>query len=94
MQVPRFRSGRRHVVEAPPRADQPFDVCGGAGLREVRSAASVSGVATRVRARTLAYEMAPRAIAALTFGSNASACATRTFSRAAPSAIPGRQWSQ
>ena len=58
------------------------------------SAASLSGVATRVSARTLAYEIAPRCMVALMRGSVARAWATRTFSRAAPKAMPVRQCSQ
>ena len=53
--------------------------------------ASVSGVATRVRARTLAYDSSPRASAWASRGSVARARATRTFSRAAPRSRPTRQ---
>ena len=51
-------------------------------------------MATRVIARTFAYEMTPRRIAALTRGSVASAFATRTFSREAPRSMPVRQCNQ
>src|SRR5207245_545141 len=46
------------------------------------SRSSVSGVATRVSARTLAYESSPRARARASRGREPSARATRTFSRA------------
>src|SRR5439155_15649733 len=52
---------------------------------------SVSGVATRVRARTLAYDSSPRARAPASSGSVSSARATRTRSRAAPGSSPTRQ---
>ena len=52
---------------------------------------SVSGVATRVSARTLAYDSSPCASAWASRGSVASARATRTFSRAAPRSRPTRQ---
>jgi hypothetical protein len=52
--------------------------------------ASVSGVATRVRARTFEYESCPRANASVNLGSVARACATRTCSRAAPGDMPTR----
>src|SRR5881397_99852 len=58
------------------------------------SRSSVSGVATRVRARTLAYESSPRARAWARSGSVPRARATRTFSRAAPRSSPTRQLSQ
>jgi hypothetical protein len=58
------------------------------------SRASVSGVATRVRARTLAYDSSPRASAWARSGSVPRARATRTFSRAAPRSSPIRQLSQ
>ena len=51
---------------------------------------SVSGVATRVTARTLAYEISPRASAPRNNGRFASVRATRTFSRAAPRSSPTR----
>src|SRR6266545_1576783 len=55
---------------------------------------SVSGVATRVRARTLAYESSPHARARASRGSVPRARATRTRSRAAPRSSPTRQLSQ
>jgi hypothetical protein len=55
------------------------------------SRASVSGVATRVRARTLAYDSPPRAKASPSRGSVARARATLTRSRAAPTSRPTRQ---
>src|SRR3989442_13599306 len=58
------------------------------------SRSSVSGVATRVRARTLAYESSPRARAWASSGSVPRARATRTRSRAAPRSSPTRQLSQ
>src|SRR5207249_5806163 len=51
---------------------------------------SVSGVATRVSARTLAYESSPRARACASRGKFARARATRTRSRAAPRSSPTR----
>jgi hypothetical protein len=60
----------------------------------VSKRASVSGVATRVRARTFAYDSSPRARAWANSGSVARARATRTFSRAAPRSSPIRQLSQ
>src|SRR5438128_4033089 len=57
----------------------------------VRSRSSVSGVATRVRARTLAYESSPRDNAWANRGNVSWACATRTRSRAAPISSPTRQ---
>jgi len=57
------------------------------------SRASVAGVATRVSARTLAYESSPRARAWASAGSVPRARATRTFSRAAPRSSPTRQLS-
>ena len=59
-----------------------------------RSRASVSGVATRVRARTLAYDSSPRASASARHGSVPRARATRTRSRAARRSSPTRQLSQ
>ena len=56
--------------------------------------ASVSGVATRVRARTLAYDSSPRARAWARSGRVPRARATRTFSRAVPRSSPIRQPSQ
>ena len=58
------------------------------------SRASVAGVATRVRARTLAQESSPRARAPARPGSVPRARATRTRSRAAPRSSPTRQASQ
>ncbi len=57
------------------------------------SRASVSGVATRVSARTLAYDSSPRARASARSGSTSRARATRTRSRAAPRSSPTRQLS-
>ena len=62
--------------------------------RPSSSRSSVSGVATRVRARTFAYDSSPRARAWASSGSVASARATRTLSRAAPRSSPIRQLSQ
>ena len=56
--------------------------------------ASVSGVATRVSARTLAYDSLPTFKAASMAGSLPSARATRTFSRAVAGSSPIRQASQ
>src|SRR4030095_1760012 len=58
-----------------------------------RSRSSVSGVATRVRARTLAYESSPRASAWARAGRVPRVRAPRTLSRAAPRSIPPRQLS-
>ena len=54
---------------------------------------SFAGVATRVIARTLEYENSPLANAALISGSDSSARATRTFSRAATLPMPHCQLS-
>lgn len=51
---------------------------------------SVSGVAIRVRARTLEYESCPRANASVKRGSLLRAFATRTCSLAAPGDMPTR----
>jgi len=56
-----------------------------------RSRSSVSGVATRVSARTFEYDSSPRVRASLSCGSDPSARATRTCSRAAPGSSPTRQ---
>jgi hypothetical protein len=55
---------------------------------------SVSGVATRVMARTLAYEIRPAASAASRTGNCPSARATRTFSRAVAGSSPILQVNQ
>jgi hypothetical protein len=49
-----------------------------------RSVDSVLGVATRVIARALQYEISPRRSASSISGSSASFVATRTCSRAVP----------
>ena len=54
------------------------------------SSASCSGVATRVSARTLVYEMVPLARASAVCGRFSSARAARTRSRAGPSFMPSR----
>ena len=54
------------------------------------SRSSVSGVATRVSARTFEYDSSPRASAPASNGSMPSARATRTRSRAAPGSSPTR----
>ena len=64
------------------------------GAPTAKSRSSVSGVATRVKARTLAYESSPRARAWASRGSVPRARATRTRSRAAPRSSPTRQLSQ
>ena len=86
--------GRDDAVRPPPGADDPLDVRRRAASATSSSRCSVSGVATRVIARTLAYDTAPRCIAALISGRPGSALATRTFSRAAPRSMPVRQFSQ
>jgi hypothetical protein len=58
------------------------------------SFASFSGVATRVIARTLEKLSCPRRSSSSISGKPPSACATRTFSRAGPSAMPQRNESQ
>jgi hypothetical protein len=58
------------------------------------SSASVSPLATRVNARTCENDSSPRDIAAPVNGSDSSARAARTFSRAAPRSIPVRNASQ
>src|SRR5216117_2714635 len=63
-------------------------------LPTASSRSSISGVATRVSARTLAYESSPRARARASSGSVPRACATRTRSRAAPGSSPTRQANQ
>ncbi len=58
------------------------------------SLASFSGVATRVRARTLAYDSLAVRRASSVAGSLPRARATRTFSRAVAWSHPRRQASQ
>ena len=95
MEMARLGLRRRgRLIDTSPGAHEALDVAAVPAWAKSRSAASFSGVATRVSARTLAYGIAPRAIVALTIGSVARAWATRTFSRAAPSAIPVRQCNQ
>ena len=85
---------RRHAVDPPPGAGQAFDVGGGTGLREVEQRGFVLWRGDTGQRPHLGIRDAPRAIVALTSGRAVSACATRTFSRAAPRAIPVRQCSQ
>jgi hypothetical protein len=59
-----------------------------AACASASSRASVSGVAIRVSARTLAYDTSPRPRAAAISGSSPTARATRTRSRAAPGSSP------
>src|SRR5262245_9327512 len=82
------------AVHAAPAADDQLDVLSRAGATYREQPPSVSGVATRVSARTLEYDSSPRASASLSRGSEPNARATRTCSRAAPSASPTRQLSQ
>ena len=55
MQMPRFGLRRgRASIDTSPGAGEAFDVGGGSGLGEIQQRGLVSGVATRVSARTLA----------------------------------------
>ena len=59
--LPRGLPGLGLPVHAPPAPHDPLDVRRRAGPSYRQQPPSVSGVATRVRARTLAYESSPRA---------------------------------
>ena len=80
------------AVAQAPSADDPLEMRRRALVREVPRS-SVAGVATRVMARTFEYEIRPRRSVSEIFGNVASACATRTYSRAVPGARFARQLS-
>mgnify|MGYP003694201453 CR=1 FL=1 len=83
------------AIDAAPAAHDALDVRGRAAAPDPEQPRTRSpGVATRVRARTLAYDNSPRASAWASSGSVARARATRTFSRAVPRSRPIRQLSQ
>ena len=83
--------GARPPAHTSPSAHEALDVFSGS---TANNRSSVSGVTTRVSARTLAYETSPQASAAAKRGSVPRARATRTRSRAAPGSSPTRQLSQ